>query len=343
MPPEFNTDEIVQPQTEVIEEITEPEEVEELDELSEETDIDSDEDTEEVVNVDDDYVPNMTYKVLDEEKSIPEYLKAVINKENEAEIRDIFERADGLPIYKEKLSKAKEESTELKGKYGELEGNYKQLYDFQTQLALNKEEGNLSGVLDMLGFSKQDIINEAVRSFEYEQMSPEQKEYYDRVTQAQKENVDLKLKVARYDQVSEQEALARHESQMQHELTEGNFANVISQYEQATGKPFRNIVDQVGNSYFVQNKISLSPNQAVQMAVSTLGLDRVYATQPVVPETPVQVVTEQPQPTNPQPVKQPAKPANPIPNLGSGSGKAVVKQQYKTMEELRASMRNADA
>ena len=56
--------------------------------------------------------PNLKVKVMDEEHDLPEWVKGAITKENESEVRDIFEKALGLPHLKTKnqdLLKSKEQ------------------------------------------------------------------------------------------------------------------------------------------------------------------------------------------------------------------------------------------
>ena len=69
-----------------------------------------------------DYTPNTTYKIKDEEKSFNEKLVAGIkDKETEDHLRDLYTKADGLESYKQKFTKKDEVQKQVQATNNTLE------------------------------------------------------------------------------------------------------------------------------------------------------------------------------------------------------------------------------
>jgi hypothetical protein len=116
------------------------------------------------------YTPNLTYSVKDEERAFDERLKDVVKSADDEEyFRDLYTRADGLPVYKEKLS-AKEQE------YEDLYGHTETLTQSLNLLKTLRDEGNLGELFHRLGVGEEALIDHALKLAQEQQLPEDQRQ-----------------------------------------------------------------------------------------------------------------------------------------------------------------------
>lgn len=135
------------------------------------------------------YSPNFTYKVKDEEHEFNDYVKgAITSRESEDYFRDLHTRADGLDGYKEKV-------TGLEGRLGEYENVTGKLQRGFTDLKSYRDQGDYRNLFKSLGVSSDDVVKYAYGLAQEAEMPEEQRnminqnrQYEDRLSMLEREN-----------------------------------------------------------------------------------------------------------------------------------------------------------
>jgi altronate dehydratase len=131
--------------------------------------------------------PNLTYKVLDEERKFDERLATVIkDKATEDYFRDLYTKADGLDSYKQK--------------YAEIEGQSKQLVQGYQTLKQLRDQGNVAGLMEAIGLKEDALFDYVHKKLQEEQLPEEDRKVLERERQLQKENEQYKRKLSEYEQ-----------------------------------------------------------------------------------------------------------------------------------------------
>lgn len=260
---------------------------------------------------------DFTYKVQGEVKEFDERLKNIIKtKEDEAFVRDLLERADGIHHVKEHRDRLKSEVNDLKAVLDET--NYK----IEKSRALAKG-GDPLGAIKELGFTEDDIIKAATVLVVDDDM---EKQKYQQQSQMARQMVDTQFEQRRMQEQYQNLMLENAVTKIQTLMQLPEVSDVVSKYESIMGKnAFAKKIGEVGSLMEMQNKTMPSP-EAVFNAVFEEAKTLVNnIPQPTVN---MQATQQQTQTTVPQQtvVKKPKK-ANP--NFKSSG--AVGQKKIKTI------------
>lgn len=169
------------------------------------------------------YVPNLAYKVYDEEKQFDGKVAQLIkSKEDEEFFRDLYTRAEGLPVVKQKLDKYREEAQSYKSKleeYSAKNNAHEKAWEYYNNMIHSSQGGKLESVnqlLDTLGVSDK-ILGEVV--LQRLNMSPEQKKAIDSERQAKQYESQLKAK---------EESFSSKEAELMREVAEIRLGNALT-------------------------------------------------------------------------------------------------------------------
>jgi hypothetical protein len=118
------------------------------------------------------YTPDLTYKALDQEHKMPDWLaKTIDSKEKEDELREIFQKAEGLAHVKSKNEHLKSEIETIKPQFEEQTNTL----NYLDYLVANKD---LDNIQKMARLSDDDILNHAAKILERQGLTPEQQQAY---------------------------------------------------------------------------------------------------------------------------------------------------------------------
>jgi hypothetical protein len=257
------------------------------------------------------YTPSYKYSVRGQEKEISEKYRALIKTaEDEKELKELFEKAEGLDFVKQDRSSLKQEYEGFKQQITP----YLQDYNKFTTL---RDKGNLGAAFQVAGISDDQIFEYAVQRLQMEQ-NPHQAQLYKNHNDASLQMIEMEGKIQQYQQM-EQSIQAQ---QFEYNLTQalGAHKDVVDQIEQKWGKPgsFRDEVVSLGISEFNQGR-HLTEQQAVEAVVNKYKPFVSQAT---------------PQATQAQPYQRPAT----IPNVGT-SNISVISKKPKSIDDLKAMAR----
>lgn len=116
------------------------------------------------------YEPNFTYKIKDEEHQFDEMFNPFVNdKQSEEALRDLYTKAGGLDSYKEKVTSYEERLGERDSEITGLRDGFKQLRGF-------RDEGKYRQLFSSIGLSDDDVMKYSLSVAQEEELPEEQRE-----------------------------------------------------------------------------------------------------------------------------------------------------------------------
>lgn len=273
--------------------------------------------------------PNFKYKVYDEEKEIDEWLRPVVTSpEQEAALRELYEKAGGLPKIKEKYEGLKEQ---VNNHYKKVEADFNTQTQTVNELLGFVDKKDFGTAFKQLGIANEDVLKYALDIVKYQEMSPEQRQAYDQQQLIQQQNYELEKQNQLYQQQVQEQAVQARQVQLDAELAKPEVSSFLGEYG-LQGQAFREEVIRQGQLAWHNEKVDLPVEQAVERArnaVLGLGLK-------AMPAAPAQ---QQVQQVRPQAVQQ-QKPV--LPNVQS-SGSSPARKQFTSLAELKKHAQSLDS
>lgn len=259
------------------------------------------------------YTPNFKYKVLGEERELPENFRGYIKKEEEEKaFRDLFERADAMDHHKTK-------HTEMKDYLNKLYPEYQRYHESITEIGELYNKGDMDLMFEKLGVDAERVYNWALKKAQYAQLPDDQKRVYDEKRRAETEA---------YSSQRALEAVRREREMFENSV-------IKNEYRSATSRP--EVVD------YIKWYDSLNGQGAFLEHVCYIGdqQTRRTGTRPMAEEVVNQIMSRYKIPGNGlgEPSQAPTgtpvvtAPPKTIPNVNSRSG-SHIKPVVKSVEDI---------
>lgn len=270
------------------------------------------------VDPEDAYKPTFSYKVKGEEKEFDDRFKEIIkSKEDEEYVRDLYERADGLPHIKEHLNRLQTELGSYEKKYNEIDSQYNKVVENISIADKLLANGDPLGAMARMGLNKDQILAAAQALVG----TPEEQEAYTQRSsmlqsklEKEKEYQSLQDSIKQRDSALGEMRVRQAITDLNLELNRPEYSDVVSAYDEARGK----------NAFFEKVKLYGAGIEATGRTIS-------------VPDA-VKAVYEEVAPFVTKKTQQPStnrilqKKENKVPNL-NGSG-TPGKKKYSSMQEM---------
>lgn len=255
------------------------------------------------------YEPNFKYKVMKEEREIPEWARASIkDADTEKMAREIFERADGLE--------------HVKTHRDSLQSEMQQVMPFveAAQEALSfAEKGDLETFFEKVGLPEQAVLEYALQRVKLHQ-NPEQMAAHKQQRLHQQETTQFSQQREELQRMQQQIATQQREYELNTYIARPEVDEIAQALDNIAGAgTFRKEVIRRG-----QALAAIGQDPSVEQVVGE------------VLETYSKLVAGQPKPAapaQPSPVAQKSKPT--LPNTQS-AGTSPVKKAFKSTDEMRA-------
>jgi hypothetical protein len=271
------------------------------------------------------YQPNFEYTVMDEKKQIPEKFRGLITDEDsEKEIRDIFERADGIESVKTSRDDFKTRAESAETQHNELVERWNKVARGFDEITYYREN-NLRAFFKQFQFSEKEIMDYAESLIDAESDSNLKNRLDDDERRARdtfKSNVQTQD--LQEQNVSQSREL--HQQAMQAALARPDVSTFQREWDTRTGKPgaFLQAVNDYGSSVYHNEGRAINAYEAVDYVYGILSKGAVGQQQTEAASaatTTSQQATERPQT---------------IPNVGPGRSVSPTKTRPRTLEEYRA-------
>lgn len=271
------------------------------------------------------YNPNYKFKVYDNEKEFDEWIKPLVNEENEAKIREVMEKAHGIDFIKEKLNTTRQE-------HASVQVEHQNLVQGIQQLNQAIKSNSVHDIKNVLGITNQDIKNWAVEVLRYEEMQPQDRQIYDSNFKHRQEAEHYKMQSQtlneQMSEIKSKQLMYEVKTSITSDPSKSEFVGQLNERLKPIygDDGFIREVGMVGSTFFHQNGFELEASQAVDLVLKKFG----YTEQAKTPTLPKAVVE-----AKPVPVRVITKNENTIPNAkSSGSGSAASKK-ITSVEQLK--------
>ena len=218
------------------------------------------------------FVPNMEYKYRKESHQIPEVFKAIIKDEESNEmVRKLHEKAMGLDLVSESRDKARNELASYRQEVTPIVQKYQDMQHFL-------EKGDVNSAFTVAGFTKDQIVEQAIKFLEMEQLPESQRNSYDPQIAIQQRELERQNELL--NQQMEQ-IVAQNVQQEFHQVA-SQHSSAISAFEAQNGQgSFMSMVALYGNQQESAGR-QLSIADAVNEVMTKFN---VSSFAPQVPET----------------------------------------------------------
>lgn len=264
-------------------------------------------DTKEAASV---YTPNFKYSVLDEEKEMPEKVKALIKtEEDEKFFKELFEKSDGLDHVKTKHQSLKDNFVKLDEEYKGLVGELQELKGFY-------QKGDLDSFFQSLAIPEQKILEWAYQKVQYKQMAPEQRQLLDARREAEMRAYHLEKQNSSVMSEMERFKVDQKRQEIRMTLNEGSVKSFMDEFDKRAGKKgaFLEELVERGDRAFQRGK-DLHP---MEVAQEIMRLYKVEA-----------------QMAEPKTIGAPKKGPPVITNVGSKASSPVGQAKVKTLADVK--------
>jgi hypothetical protein len=265
------------------------------------------------------YTPNTKYKVLDKEYEFDPKLQAVLTPETEPLIRELYEKAQGLPTIKEKLASTRQDLDQVGGQFNQLFTNVQRIMG-------HAEQGDLDSFFEEIGMSTDQVAKWMLEKARIASLPEDQQMLYN-------ERQLLKKRMAATESGTQQ-AISRQQQEVVNarvQLLDINLASpdrqpIVADFDSRNGEgAFKKAVMNFAAQTWHSEKKDLSPKEAVEQFCKTMGLT-----------APAKASSPKPGDSNGTKrvvAKPKAKPT--IPNYGSGQASVTAEKKPKNLDELR--------
>lgn len=266
------------------------------------------------------YQPNFKFRVDDKEFEFDERVRPLItDKEAEEYFRDIYTKAHGLELVKQRSDDHKKKYQETSSQYQDLRNQFDHVQNTLQKINGLKTEdfGTFQKVWEIPDAAILRRASEILKGHD----DPEARDMIDRGHTARLERLQYEDRLSRDSQTSSQMQRQLHEMKMDRALSEPDIQRFSKEYDRRLGQPgaFIEEVNRLGTIEFHQGRY-LDPQVAVTQAFQRLSK--------LVP------VTEQ-QPASSQRSAPEQAPKAPLPNMGTGRSGSAVKKKIKSIDDLR--------
>lgn len=217
------------------------------------------------------YTPNLKFKVMDKEHEFAPYLKDVIkDPKTEKEIRELYEKAYGLDYVKPKYAKRNEE-------YQSLQTEHKSLVDGVMELREVYNNGDMDGFFNRLKIPFDKVLSYVASKIQYSELPPEQRQQIDAQMEVKRQLLDTQKSKSTIEQQYHEQMVQAKSQMLDFQLSRQDVADFGKQYQEKTGKPFREAVAEYANSVYYTRKdqsgknVDLTPEQAVKEMMEHYG------------------------------------------------------------------------
>ncbi len=272
------------------------------------------------------YTPDYKFKAHGKEHEIPELLRGVMkDKDSEKYLKDLFEKAYGLPPLKERFEKTREQLQEIRQSHEYVMNNIQ-----EAQQAYRR--GDLDTVFEIFRVSPEKVLQWAVEKVQLSQLPPEQRQAHEARREAEKRAMELEKQNQLYSSQAQQEQSQYLSQMLEMVLERPDISAVAQAYDARRNQPgsFQALVVQIGRSEAVLSGKTLSPLEAAKKAIEIIGEQAA----PAAPQAPAQAATPA-QPAQATPAAQPKKTIPNLANAGAKSGAAPAKSKMRSLDDIK--------
>lgn len=176
------------------------------------------------------YTPNFKYKVLKEEREIPEWARSIVTSQDaEKQVRDLFERADGLESVKQHRDLLVQENSQMREQWAPFVQNAQQALDCARK-------GDLDSFFNIVGIPEQAILKYALYRLQLRD-KPEALAAHNELVGLRQQNMTLQQQVEAAQQQAQAIAIAQKQQELEVTLARPEIHAAAQAFDARFGKP----------------------------------------------------------------------------------------------------------
>jgi hypothetical protein len=270
-----------------------------------------------------DYQPNNRFKVMEDEYEFPDFImKSITSPEEEAAVRELYEKSFGLDAVKQSrdhLRSQLEAQNQTLQEYHALQTDLKRAGHFLRN-------GDLSGFLSEYGLTEEKVIDYLSKKQELQQNPVAYSNFLEKQQRIKSEwEYSQRLEAQQRELQGYQEQQKNYMvQQREFDLNEamGNLSGFVESYDQRLGQgAFRQAVLDFGRTQWYANKVDVPAHEAVQHIARMAGYTGQSTPRQSAPNSRGQQTYSNQQP----PVASQRRVVKTLPNFEGGSGSPVRK------------------
>lgn len=211
------------------------------------------------------FTPNFKYKVLKEEKELPEWARPFVTSADlEKQFKDTFERADGIESVKQHRDSLLEQNSAMQEEWGPVVQN--------TQTALGHlQKGDLDSFFEVVGIPEVQVLKYALHRLQLRD-NPAALQQHEQQRQLQLENQRLQQELQHTSGGYQNLAVQTREIQLDTHLGRPEILSAVQSFDARVGKAgaFRAEVIRRGQAYAAQG-VDAPVNQLTEEILSLIG------------------------------------------------------------------------
>lgn len=211
------------------------------------------------------YQPNFKYKVLKEERELPEWARPFVTSTDlEKQFRDTFERADGIEAVKQHRDSLVAENQTMRSEWQPVVQS--------TQTAMGHlQRGDLDSFFEFVGIPEVNILKYALHRLQLRE-NPAALQQHEQHRQLQLQNAQLQEQLQQANSGYQNVAVQTREIQLETHLARPEILSVVQAFDARVGKPgaFRAEVIRRGQAYAMQ-EIDAPVDQLVGEILQLIG------------------------------------------------------------------------
>lgn len=235
------------------------------------------------------YTPNYKYKVMDKELEVPEMFKGLVkDAATEKQIKEILEKAEGLPEVKKSRDSVREELKSYKSQVEPTVATVTQASQLYQQGVRSMQEGNaragvfkLEESFKLMGIPDKVLQQYVYQKLQLDELPPEQKASYNRERELERQNAQYQEQLTQVQTQYQQTAISQRQQELNQVFSKPEIQSIVQSFDQRNGPgSFHNEVVLRGRMYATTYNQDISAEQAVSEIIQKYGLQAPAAVAP---------------------------------------------------------------
>jgi len=190
------------------------------------------------------WTPNYKLKAYDKEYEIPEGFRSYINKDNEKDFRDVFEKSYAFDTVKQKYKDAQT-------KYQDVNGRYETVSKNLDKLSKYVQGGDFDSFFNAIQIPESSIQQWIYNKLQIQSLPQDQQqlytknsEYQRQLSSMQEQYEDMQSKLQEFEGYKQQQAVQQRMSELDQAINSSEFGSLAQNYDARLGQPgaFKNEV-----------------------------------------------------------------------------------------------------
>lgn len=212
------------------------------------------------------YTPNYKFRAADKDYEFEEWIRPVIkDAEIEKKLRDIHEKAYGLPVVKQRFSELEKTHKTTSSEYNTLKGDIKKLVEYR--------DTDIGKFFKTFQIDDEKIFQYAMDRLNYQQMPQEQRQVLEAQKAAEERAASLETKYQTQQEQFQQYLVTAKTSELKSALDRPDIKATAEAFDARVGKPgaFEAEVIRRGQLAAYAEGKDISALEAVQQVMSLIG------------------------------------------------------------------------